>query len=373
MLNSYSNNIVYLSGEKNPFDRQFEFAFKNRVTSTSNSFNPSSPLNTPLIAPDSALNSAAVPDLSLSDPSPAITTAQITNLILETELAKEAELNEANNASNIVINDADENKIDKINDSIIDNDSNFVGNNKTRHRSNVVSVICPPVPTIRDEKIRSAPVITSNINDLTNENKKESKTDNKPHLDNHLTTSIVPCSGAINESIIDSKESSLLNDGSSKAEVISTLPVAINLNYTASYQETYSTYKKILPKHDLDANSDNIVQQLSNLPPVRRKEKTLDELISKIKATEAALPPKAKPGRKSKQATEEDAKEKKRLSLERNRAAAMRCRLKKKKEINELKNKVKNYEQQNLQLKVRSIENFFNPIIVNCNFPFSRK
>lgn len=330
------------------------------MTSTSNAFNPSSPLNTPLIAPDSALNSAAVPDLPLSDPSPAITTAQITNLILETELAKETEFIQANNVNNI-INDVDENKAtDKINETIIDNDTNFISNNKTRHRSNVVSVICPPVPTIRDEKIRSAPVITSNINDLTIiENKKECKNDNP--LDNHstLTTSIVPCSGTINESIIDGKESCLLNGVSSTTEVTNTLPVAINLNYTTTYPETLSTYKKILPKHELDdANSDNIVQQLSNLPPVRRKEKTLDELISKIKATEAALPPKAKPGRKSKQATEEDVKEKKRLSLERNRAAAMRCRLKKKKEINELKNKVKNYEQQNIQLKVRIGINF---------------
>ena len=92
----------------------------------------------------------------------------------------------------------------------------------------------------------------------------------------------------------------------------------------------------------------------SRLPPPRRKEKTMDELIDKIKATEAALPPRAKPGRKSKSAAEEDTKEKKRLSLERNRAAAMRCRLKKKKEIDELKNRVEKYEQQNQQLKVSS-------------------
>ncbi|KAH9510422.1 hypothetical protein DERF_008940 [Dermatophagoides farinae] len=53
----------------------------------------------------------------------------------------------------------------------------------------------------------------------------------------------------------------------------------------------------------------------SRLPPPRRKEKTMDELIDKIKATEAASPPRAKPGRKSKSAAEEDTKEKKRYHL----------------------------------------------------------
>ncbi|KAH9521346.1 RISC-loading complex subunit tarbp2 [Dermatophagoides farinae] len=112
----------------------------------------------------------------------------------------------------------------------------------------------------------------------------------------------------------------------------------------------------------------------SRLPPPRRKEKTMDELIDKIKATEAASPPRAKPGRKSKSAAEEDTKEKKRLSLERNRAAAMRCRLKKKKENDELKNRVEKYEQQNQQLKLyfqrgqgQSLDELANKIIKSVN------
>ena len=77
-------------------------------------------------------------------------------------------------------------------------------------------------------------------------------------------------------------------------------------------------------------------------------------MVIEIKEREAALPPKAKPGRKSKSSNGVGVvkEEKRKLSLERNRAAAMRCRLKKKKEIDELKSKVDKYENQNKELKV---------------------
>lgn len=76
------------------------------------------------------------------------------------------------------------------------------------------------------------------------------------------------------------------------------------------------------------------------------------DIQSKVDATLASLPPKAKPGRKSKFAPEEDPKEKKARSLERNRAAAMRCRLKRKHWIDSLEEKADEYEKTNEKLQV---------------------
>jgi hypothetical protein len=75
-------------------------------------------------------------------------------------------------------------------------------------------------------------------------------------------------------------------------------------------------------------------------------------LQSRVDATLASLPPRAKPGRKSKFAPEEDPKEKKARSLERNRAAAMRCRLKRKTWIDSLEEKADEYEKINEKLQV---------------------
>ncbi|CAG2103517.1 unnamed protein product [Medioppia subpectinata] len=80
-------------------------------------------------------------------------------------------------------------------------------------------------------------------------------------------------------------------------------------------------------------------------------ETSLSSLQSKVDATLASLPPKAKPGRKSKFAPEEDPKEKKARSLERNRAAAMRCRLKRKHWIDSLEEKADEYEKINEKLQ----------------------
>ncbi|XP_017492554.1 PREDICTED: cyclic AMP-dependent transcription factor ATF-2-like [Rhagoletis zephyria] len=125
------------------------------------------------------------------------------------------------------------------------------------------------------------------------------------------------------------------------------------LQKTTSLEEPTSSFNVPKPGTADSKNSVNrIAKQLniSSLPP-KRKEKSEEELLSRLKATEAALPPKAKPGRKSRTAAEEDAKDRKKRSLERNRAAAMRCRLKKKKEIDELKIKVDEYEEQNNELR----------------------
>ncbi|KAH9510421.1 hypothetical protein DERF_008939 [Dermatophagoides farinae] len=221
--NSYNSNIVYLNGHKNPFDRQFELALKNRIhhsqqqqsaTSTTttfslssnennnnnnNTYNPSSiccssPLNTPLIQPDTAFNPAIGSDLGNvggGDPtSTTITTAQITTLILESEIADDVNNNNNTNTNN---NDrhckeTESNCCHQIlhetplstspslnnNHSIVDNKTNDTLNDVQRYkqRSNAVSVICPPPYKDRgSEKIRSAPVIlesANNIDDCSN-------------------------------------------------------------------------------------------------------------------------------------------------------------------------------------------------------------
>ncbi|XP_027199514.1 uncharacterized protein LOC113793654 [Dermatophagoides pteronyssinus] len=466
--NHYSN-IIYLNGHKNPFDRQFELALKNRIDqspstttlSDGNSNNQlsiccSSPLNTPLIQPDTALNPTIGSDIvNVGDPisSTAITTAQITTLILESEINDDnnsvvVDNNNNNNNNNNDHQNCKETSLSNCCHTINDN----IDSNNNKHRSNAVSVICPP-PSSKDGfqcKIRSAPVILESANNNNNNDDDDcsngisnhqdddsiqnptirkrkrtstiveenvdypaakistttSTTKIIPHHHDHITekqllpppsTLPLPPSQSIqsltdinsNLNLIDfhsqsSNNNRMLTNTDDNFNFINTTFSSSSILPQSSYDNLCSTtttnYVKILPKHSIDPSIDSnsnsnscslspssstqssgnsielIHSKLSNRLPSsssssRRKEKTMDELINKIKATEAALPPRAKPGRKSKSATEEDSKEKKRLSLERNRAAAMRCRLKKKKEIDELKNRVSKYEQQNQQLK----------------------
>ncbi|XP_075587987.1 uncharacterized protein LOC124493657 [Dermatophagoides farinae] len=495
--NSYNSNIVYLNGHKNPFDRQFELALKNRIhhsqqqqstTSTTttfssssnennnnnnNTYNPSSiccssPLNTPLIQPDTAFNPAIGSDLGNvggGDPtSTTITTAQITTLILESEIADDVNNNNNTNTNN---NDrhckeTESNCCHQIlhetplstspslnnNHSIVDNKTNDTLNDVQRYkqRSNAVSVICPPPYKDRgSEKIRSAPVIlesANNIDDcsngISNQNDDDDDDDDSiqqlmnkkrkrplpateifndfpaakasttqttniiPHhhiTEKQLLPPPIPSSQSIQQQQQSLSTDSLIDSIQSNQKMVTNTDDDNNFNFTSTFPSsiitqsscpstittttTKTNYVKILPKQNnpsIDSNSNSNLSSSSSstasgnstdimvskhlssrLPPPRRKEKTMDELIDKIKATEAALPPRAKPGRKSKSAAEEDTKEKKRLSLERNRAAAMRCRLKKKKEIDELKNRVEKYEQQNQQLK-KIIDSLYNEV-----------
>jgi hypothetical protein len=90
----------------------------------------------------------------------------------------------------------------------------------------------------------------------------------------------------------------------------------------------------------------------SSSQPTQNSGTSFSSLQSRVDATLASLPPRAKPGRKSKFAPEEDPKEKKARSLERNRAAAMRCRLKRKTWIDSLEEKADEYEKINEKLQV---------------------
>ncbi|UXI18402.1 dolichyl-diphosphooligosaccharide--protein glycosyltransferase subunit STT3B [Sarcoptes scabiei] len=419
------NNLVYLSGHKNPFDRQFELALKNGITynnllsssssSLSNhSFLSNSPLNTPLIPPDSALTSNVVTanDPIICDPSPAITTAQITNLIIESELVKNQEFQTSavpnsllddestiiSNTNSNIRSDAiisnveiepnseklfldrleknpEKNDFIEKNTRTVDRNQDEIDNSLDRTvskqtRSNVVSVICPPFPIVREKNsaIHSAPVILSGSSDVA--------------------TKITSQSDRRLENLINRKHEAIAQNTNSFCGKnicpVTSSSEPYSLKYSELPSDTGGNLKKILPKQIFVIDSNSNDQDLSVSKKAygslssttRRKEKTLDELISKIKETEAALPPKAKPGRKSKTATiKEDVHERKRLSLERNRAAAMRCRLKKKKEIDALKLKVENFEQQNHQLR-KIIDSLYNEVTLlkkelmghkNCN------
>ena len=104
--------------------------------------------------------------------------------------------------------------------------------------------------------------------------------------------------------------------------------------------------------NSISTNNITIGSTISSQPKQTSSNISLSTLQSKVDATLAALPPKAKPGRKSKFAPEEDPREKKARSLERNRAAAMRCRLKRKHWIDSLEEKADEYEKINEKLQV---------------------
>lgn len=123
-----------------------------------------------------------------------------------------------------------------------------------------------------------------------------------------------------------------------------------------------------LEKHQVQTNklsnlssSSSLVSQMSSSSssspssvnlPYKDKSSSLQSRVDALSATLASLPPKAKPGRKSKFAPEEDPVEKKVRSLERNRAAAMRCRLKRKQWVDSLEDKADEMEKTNERLQV---------------------
>lgn len=225
----------------------------------------------------------------------------------------------------------------------------------TNQKSNVVSVIRTPVPAIKYAETDANPFFKTVPNaDLPLNEQSQN--------DDSLGNSLVPL---INNTSV--------NDNSSS------LPLLLPVSFEPSiHEDSTSNSSKQAQNYTgpevFEADNGRPGSALSWTLPVptlnigkikcktketrektkkeRKKEKTVEELMNKIKETEAQLPPKAKPGRKSKTSTREDQHEKKKRSLERNRAAAMRCRLKKKKEIDELKDKVKAYEQLNRNLQV---------------------
>lgn len=242
----------------------------------------------------------------------------------------------------------------------------------TSLRSNVVSVICTPVPSAKSIEVDSEN-LTAKSADLPQEiiesiaetsaienisNKPNSKhdntknpTENLPHMNKSKPLTPITLLVALPKqdtcsvpNQTDNNSLSLNNFNNNSNEIFITPEKAI------------SSLIKIVPKIDkpiaINPNTENLLHFSSLISSSKKKEKSEEELLNKLKATEAALPPKAKPGRKSRSATEEDAKDKKKRSLERNRAAAMRCRLKKKREVDDLKSKVKKYEEQNKDLKV---------------------
>lgn len=222
--------------------------------------------------------------------------------------------------------------------------------NGSQQRSNVVSVICPPSAKATDPSgsnfnegsARSAPVLTTDASaevqttpsmprsapsELTCLRSYPRK--NKPPLLAPITLPFVPLPNEEEPSLASTAQAASLpsTDTPRPTTVQISNPESGNRSQPPSIK-SLSSLVRIVPK-PRPAVESSVAKQLniSSLPP-RRKEKTEEELLSRLKATEAALPPKAKPGRKSRTAAEEDANQKKRRSLERNRAAAMRCRLK---------------------------------------------
>lgn len=298
--------------KKNPFDREFELAAKRNYTHYAHSIssiNPNSPLNTPSIPIDGPQLDSAIP------------TAQIIYPPITAEVDTSKVLKDINKSSNKETSDK---------------------------RSNVVSVICHPGFTFSEDNnrtdqltVRSAPILL------------DSSCEKPPEIDK---ASLRSCRKLSKDSVCHStNEDSRVLEATVVPTITSEKLNAINTTdslLTNITQQSLSSLVKILPKPTEESNI-NIIA-LSSLPITKKREKSFEEMVIEIKEREAALPPKAKPGRKSKSSNGVGVvkEEKRKLSLERNRAAAMRCRLKKKKEIDELKSKVDKYENQNKELKV---------------------
>lgn len=320
------------SYQKNPFDFFFEQARKQNIN---HRYAPNlatnlatSPLNTPSIS----LNEGAAPWIPLPLTTPMVVTSSIEVEPEPPLLQKTASLEETGSTLNGCSSKANNNS------------------NGSQQRSNVVSVICPPSAKATDPSgsnfnegsARSAPVLTTDASaevqttpsmprsapsELTCLRSYPRK--NKPPLLAPITLPFVPLPNEEEPSLASTAQAASLpsTDTPRPTTVQISNPESGNRSQPPSIK-SLSSLVRIVPK-PRPAVESSVAKQLniSSLPP-RRKEKTEEELLSRLKATEAALPPKAKPGRKSRTAAEEDANQKKRRSLERNRAAAMRCRLK---------------------------------------------
>lgn len=319
--------------QKNPFDRQFELARKQnlnplRYAPSISNLNQTSPLNTPSIS----LNDGATPWIL---PTPSLVTSSLSD---PAEVPKTST------------------------EDIPPQISTAKANNP---RSNVVSVICPPSATSKTSEassensltVKSAPVIGELERNNAAKGPEDGETLSKVETPKSAPELSCLRSYPRKNKLLDPITLLVSLPGENppqfpvSTQANSCLPSnGLTSDLFSSTNENLANLIKIVPK--LDGVSATKPSNISSLP-AKRKEKTEEELLSRLKATEAALPPKAKPGRKSRTAAEENVKDRKKRSLERNRAAAMRCRLKKKKEVDELKTKVESYEQQNMELRVR--------------------
>lgn len=330
---------------QNPFDRQFKLARKHNInplryaTISNISNQATSPLNTPSISLNDGVyvgTTAINPDLSMGpSPFPIVTP----NVSAITPTTGQIESN----------------------DMLKDFGSLIVTTKPIlqSQRSNVVSVICHPnvTPHTTNGTVKSVTTILDETKTIT------IKTD----VPDDVTKQDVPelylqTKQLSNKKSTDSSSIYLVETDTIQSDQPSSTSSSLNFQLpddisssddVEPIEKTFPNLIKILPKYSEQHNNNTNTKSwdVPTTKPKKKKEKSKEELLNRLMETEAMLPPKAKPGRKGPSAVEEDVKEKKKRSLERNRAAAMRCRLKKKKEVDELKTKVDMYEKQNKDLR----------------------
>lgn len=379
--------------QKNPFEKEFEWANKNRYARNVSIANSTSPLNTPSIPLTDGGNAFAA---HLLEPPTAI---PFTSLVVPTPIQQQQSTATAATIVTTTTTTTAAASTD-LRLNIESSSSGNVSNQEHNHRSNFVSVICTPTLPSNAGQTKPTPATTnieSNNADQDMFMASRSPSASIPQLSlpeagnsNNGLNLVIPTTEPM---VVDFKQDEIVNNNvaaatTTTAAAASNVP-EVQVNETQFGKQvtlvvtlpdddsnlSMSDWKsiaglsmdtngndplvKIYPKPYEQQQSNNKTKntKLSSLTMPKRKEKSLEELLEKIVQTEAALPPKAKPGRKSKTASmAEDLRERKRRSLERNRAAAMRCRLKKKKEIDELKVMLDKLEEENNNLKVRMVK-----------------
>jgi hypothetical protein len=216
------------------------------------------------------------------------------------------------------------------------------------------------VPVIRTANTNNNITITSSVPNIviSQPNHKIIKTLNTTKLRTVPMAQTTPKTTAIIAPKIKESSLTIANNNNSLYKVILKLPDGRSVQLPLI--QTPITQTSLQPTVTDKTNDLNVITNHESLTigaitsssSHANQSNALSSLQSKVDATLASLPPKAKPGRKSKFAPEEDPKEKKARSLERNRAAAMRCRLKRKHWIDSLEEKADEYEKINEKLQV---------------------
>ncbi len=382
-VNSKSSSI-----RDNPFAASFQNALKNnnnitnRLKTPKDMLTTDSPLNTPSVFPSNeglmAIANAALntPDQDFRYYSDLTQTNEKTNTTNTNTNAMSIDNSLSSQSSNsscietttgsVSLNEGSDTSCGKIAEQQKDTNINVVKPQKFK----AVSVICS-----------AATNFTNSTNSQTIPNIVISQQNNKIKSNTKLRTLPVAQTSR-NTAIIapKTKELSTIANINSSYKVIlklpdgrclqlpSVQPIAVNSSIVSTTAQsitaiTNSTKNTIINNEITNNEAIHLANKISigalssssscsSSQPTQNSGTSFSSLQSRVDATLASLPPRAKPGRKSKFAPEEDPKEKKARSLERNRAAAMRCRLKRKTWIDSLEEKADEYEKINEKLQV---------------------
>ncbi len=372
-VNSKSSSI-----RDNPFAASFQIALKNnnitnRLKTPKDMLTTDSPLNTPSIFPSNeglmAIANAALntPDQDFRYYSDLTQTNEKTNTTNTNTIAISVDNSLSSQSSNssfieattgsVSLNEGSDTSCGKSAEQQKETNINVVKQQKFK----AVSVICSAATNFINSNSQTIPNIV--ISQQNNKIKSNTKLRTLPVAQTSRNAAII--APKTKESFTNSPYKVILKlpDGRC-VQLPSVQPIAVNSSLVSTTAQSIAAITKNNINNDITNNEAIHLANKINIGALSSSSSSscsqttqssgasLSSLQSRVDATLASLPPRAKPGRKSKFAPEEDPKEKKARSLERNRAAAMRCRLKRKTWIDSLEEKADEYEKINEKLQV---------------------